>query len=49
MVLADYFSKHKESDDDPYGLVSVSFCCFEIYLSHLGLDTLNVYSTRSKT
>ena len=40
---------HRESDDEPYGLVPVSFCCFEMYLSHLGLDTLNVYSTRSKT
>ena len=49
MVLADYFSRHKESNDDPYGLVPVCFCCFEIYLSHLGLDTLNVYFTRSKT
>ena len=45
MVLADYFSRHRESD----GIVPVSFCCFEIYLSYLGLDTLNVYSTRSKT
>ena len=49
MVLVDYFSRHKDSDDNPYGLVPVSLCCFEIYLSHLGLDTLNVYSTRSKT
>ena len=49
MVLADYFSRHRESDDDPYGLVPVSFCCFEMYLSDLGLDTLNVYCTRSKT
>ena len=52
-----YFGKGKDrgwvgyfsSDDDLYGLVPVSFCCIEIYLSHLGLDTLNVYSTRSKT
>ena len=36
MVLADYFSRQIESDDDPYGLVSVSFCCFEMYLSYLG-------------
>ena len=49
MVLVDYFSGHRESDNDPYGLVPVSFCCFEIYLSHFGLDTLNVRSTRSKT
>ena len=49
MVLADYFSRHRESDDDPYGLVPVSFSCFETYLFHLGLDALNVYSTRSKT
>ena len=49
MVLADYLSRHRESDDDHFGLVPVSFCCFETYLSHLGLDTLNVYSTRSKT
>ena len=44
MVLVDYFSRHRESDDDPY-----SFCCFEIYLSHLGLHTSNAYSIRSKT
>ena len=49
MVLVDYFSRHRESDVNPYGLVPVSYCCFEMYLSHLGLDTLNVYSTRSKT
>ena len=49
MVLVDYFSWHRESDDDPYGLVPVCFCCLETYLSHLELDTLNVYSTRSKT
>ena len=49
IVLVDYFSRHRKSDDDPYGLVPVSFCCFEVYLSYLGLDTLNVYSTRSKT
>ena len=49
MVLVDYFNRHRESDDDLYGLVPVSFCCFEVYLSHLVLDTLNVYSTRSQT
>ena len=49
MVLGDYFSRHRESDEDPYGLVPVSFSCLEMYLSHLGLHTLNVYSTRSKT
>ena len=49
MVLVDYFSRHRESDDDPYELVPVSFCCFEIYLSQLRLDTLNVYSPRSKS
>ena len=49
MVLADNFSRHRKSDDYPYGLVPVHFCCFVMYLSHLGLDTLNVYSTRYKT
>ena len=49
MVWVDYFTRHRESHDDPYELVPVSFCCFEMYLSHLGLDTLNVYSTISKT
>ena len=49
MVLGDYFSRHRESDDDPYGFVPVCLCSFEMYLFHLGLDTLNVYSTRSKT
>ena len=49
LVLVDYFSRHRESDDYPYGLVPASFCLFETYLSNLGLDTLNVYSTRSKT
>ena len=48
MVLGDYLSCI-ESDEDPYGLVPISFCCFEMYLSHLGLDTLNAYSTRYKT
>ena len=47
MNLADYFRRHRENDDDPYGLVPICFCCFEMYLPHLGLDTLNVYSTRS--
>ena len=49
MFFVDYFSRHSESDDNPCGLVPLSFCCFETYLSHLGLDTLNVYLTRSKT
>ena len=50
MVLVDYFSwqRERDSDDEPYGLVTVCFCSFEAYLSHLVLDILNVYSTRSK-
>ena len=49
MVLVDYFRRHRESDNNPYGLVPVHFCYYEIYLSHLGLHTFNVCSTRSKT
>ena len=48
MVLVDYFSWQREGDDEPYGLVTVYFSSFEVYLSHLVLDILNVYSTRSK-
>ena len=52
MILADYLSRHKNKDIDPYELIPISVCCMNVFRGLLetehGLEVYNI-GTRSST
>ena len=52
MILADYLSRHRNKDLDSSELITISFCCMNVFRSLLeteyGLEVYNI-STRSST
>ena len=42
MILVDYLSRHHVSDDHTTDLISISFCCFSLFLHQKCFDTFYI-------